>query len=349
MAEAGTTVFLLPRLGFGGAERVAADIMGYLRTRGIPVATLALDGDETPGSAAGAWFAPLGPVLRLPRRPRSDAIIDLLRTVGVDTLALCGKSAAFDLVPAIRAALPGIRITSFVFNARQLIAETRRLAHHLDQVIVESSEAAAHLQLGREAVLNLEIVSSGVPASRLAARPRPARGGEPLTVAFVGRFDRTKNPAAFTAIARRLRNRPYRFIMAGPMPRFFRLPRNVAGTGLLLGEALEALMDRVDMLVVPSRNDGRPLAIQEAQAHGVVVVASAVGGIPELVEHGETGLLCPPGDVSAFCDAIDRLAADPMLRAGLVARARARVLAEGEVGRILPRYAAAIMGRPVAA
>jgi glycosyltransferase involved in cell wall biosynthesis len=79
-------------------------------------------------------------------------------------------------------------------------------------------------------------------------------------------------------------------------------------------------------------------------AHGKPVVATAVGGTPELVVHGETGLLVPPGDVEALAGALDELLSDPQRarRMGKAGRARA----EGEfslaasAGRVLALYTA---------
>jgi glycosyltransferase involved in cell wall biosynthesis len=70
------------------------------------------------------------------------------------------------------------------------------------------------------------------------------------------------------------------------------------------------------------------MAVLEAAAQGVPVVASAVGGVPELVDDGRTGLLVPPGDVAALAGALTRLVSDPgeadrMGRAGW-ARMRSR-------------------------
>ncbi|HLN42613.1 MAG TPA: glycosyltransferase family 4 protein [Acidimicrobiales bacterium] len=78
----------------------------------------------------------------------------------------------------------------------------------------------------------------------------------------------------------------------------------------------------VDVLAVPSFTEGFPLVIVEAMLAGIPVVASNVGGIPEMVVDGETGLLVPPGDAPALAAALERLLGDPELRAAVAARSR---------------------------
>jgi glycosyltransferase involved in cell wall biosynthesis len=90
-------------------------------------------------------------------------------------------------------------------------------------------------------------------------------------------------------------------------------------------DELERLYARAAVVVLPSHREGLPLCVLEAMAHGRPVVASAVGGIPELVEDGVTGFLVPAGDVRALRAALDRLLADPVLRRRLGREARRRV------------------------
>jgi glycosyltransferase involved in cell wall biosynthesis len=71
-----------------------------------------------------------------------------------------------------------------------------------------------------------------------------------------------------------------------------------------------------DVLLAPSRTEAFGLAVQEAMAMGVPVVASRVGGIPEQVDE-ESGILVEPDDVEGFAEAVRRLAADAGLRASL--------------------------------
>ena len=87
-------------------------------------------------------------------------------------------------------------------------------------------------------------------------------------------------------------------------------------------EDVFALMRSADLVALPSRREGHPLALLEALALGRPAVASAVGGIDEIVHPGRTGLLVPPEHPAALADALGRLCADPALRERLGRAAR---------------------------
>jgi len=86
-----------------------------------------------------------------------------------------------------------------------------------------------------------------------------------------------------------------------------------------------AVIDQLDVLVLPSWIEGLPVVVLEAMAHGKPVIATAVGGTGELVVHGVTGLLVPARDPEALAAAIRRLAADPGLAAAMGNAGRTRV------------------------
>jgi len=94
-----------------------------------------------------------------------------------------------------------------------------------------------------------------------------------------------------------------------------------------------AALDKSQIFVMPSRSEGMPVALLEAMAHGLAIVATRVGGIPEVVDHGVDALLVEPRDSAALALALRELLADPELRnrLGRAARARAERLNEGEV------------------
>jgi len=110
------------------------------------------------------------------------------------------------------------------------------------------------------------------------------------------------------------------------------LERRIAATGLagqfqLLGLRPDVpdLLAAADLFVLPSLWEGLPMALVEAMAAGLPVVATEVSGTRGVVVHGETGLLVPPGDGAALARAITALLCDPVLAAGMGVAGRRRV------------------------
>jgi glycosyltransferase involved in cell wall biosynthesis len=104
-------------------------------------------------------------------------------------------------------------------------------------------------------------------------------------------------------------------------------------------------LPQFDLLVHPALREGLGVALLEAQSAGVPIVASAVGGIVDLVEHGVTGCLVPAGNPAALAAAMTGLLADPARRAAMAAAGRAQVERRFAADRLaaqhLPLYAAA--------
>jgi glycosyltransferase involved in cell wall biosynthesis len=104
--------------------------------------------------------------------------------------------------------------------------------------------------------------------------------------------------------------------------------------------ALPALYASARALVVPSREEGLGLVAVEAHLCGTPVVAFASGGLPEVVRHGDDGVLVPPGDVRALAAALDALTADPERAERLGASGRSSALASFAPSAAAERYRA---------
>jgi glycosyltransferase involved in cell wall biosynthesis len=134
--------------------------------------------------------------------------------------------------------------------------------------------------------------------------------------------------AAVDEIARTLPG--VRLLIAGDGPARDEVARSAARLGdraRLIGhrDDIMAVLDAADVLLHPSRADAFPTVLLEALAAGVPIVATAVGGIPEIVQDGRTGLLVqPPFDHRAFVPLLARLLADPDLRRAIARRGRER-------------------------
>jgi glycosyltransferase involved in cell wall biosynthesis len=124
------------------------------------------------------------------------------------------------------------------------------------------------------------------------------------------------------------RRRDVRFVVVGDGELRGRLEERAADLPVLFTgqrDDVPELLASFDVFAFPARFEGLCLAVIEAQAAGVPVVATPVGGIRETVVDGETGLLVPVGDPGALAGAILRLLQEPELAARLASEARRRV------------------------
>jgi glycosyltransferase involved in cell wall biosynthesis len=112
--------------------------------------------------------------------------------------------------------------------------------------------------------------------------------------------------------------------------------------GTLDEAGIAAALAEADLFVWPAINEAFGMALLEAQASGVAVVAGASGGVAGIVAPGETGLLVPPGDVAAFAAALRPVVQDPEAQAVMGVAARAKVEREHDLPVAARRLAAAL-------
>jgi len=121
--------------------------------------------------------------------------------------------------------------------------------------------------------------------------------------------------------------------------------------GMLGENEVATVLSEADLFVWPAINEAFGMALLEAQASGLPVVAGASGGVPGIVASGDTGLLVPPGDVAAFAAAMRRLIVNNDLRVKMGVAARAKVEREHDLPVAAARLAEIIdrLGRVRAA
>lgn len=107
--------------------------------------------------------------------------------------------------------------------------------------------------------------------------------------------------------------------------------------GWVTGDDKERELAAADIFVLPSYVEGMPMAVLEAMAHGVAVITTPVGGVPDMMEPGRHGLWVEPGNIQALAGCLERLAHCPELRAKLGEAARHHVLEHYSVEAVEPQ------------
>jgi glycosyltransferase involved in cell wall biosynthesis len=241
----------------------------------------------------------------------------------------------------------------------------RMLARATTRVIAISPTQAAELERRRIGARRIEMVPLGVDLSAF----RDARAGAyraeigadavPL-VGIVARLVPIKRVDLFLVAAARIAERVpvARFVVVGDGPMRATLERRCAELGLASRVRFDgwradvaSVYADLDVLVCCSDNEGTPVSVIEAMATGTPVVATAVGGVPDVVRGGE-GVLVPSGDPAALAGAVSRLLEDPVGRGDLGRRGRERILREHDasalVSRIEDLYARLLRERGIA-
>lgn len=359
-----TLLLAMPFLILGGAERLLSAVVGHLAARGWRVIVMtSIEAGREHGDTT-SWFEKYTPeIFHLPKFLPSEYWSDFLRHLvasrAIDILWVAGSAFAYDNLRSLRAEFSHLKVVDLLFNTQGHTENNRRRRHEIDLIFVENEEVRSWLLDHREAGERIRLVESGVDLGRLhpglrsaAFRATIMEGSAGIIVGFSGRWSEEKDPLAFIEIARRADPTwPVRFVMtgAGPLgPEIKQAIRAAAfspGRFHLLGEVpdIATVLASMDLLVVPSRVDGRPVVVLEALAVGTPVLASRVGGLPALIDHGKTGWLCDPGDVDGFLSRVHDAAGSPNDNARMRIAARASAEATLDVRRMLAAYEQALL------
>ncbi len=224
----------------------------------------------------------------------------------------------------------------------RLVAVSPEVRDELVSLGVAPAEKFAVVRLGIE--LDERLLPGGREAGREESRRQLGVGPETFLVGWVGRMTGVKRVPDLLEAFRQLRDMHVdaRLCLVGDGPERESLERLAKSLGVVrdcffLGyqEEMGRWLESFDAFALPSANEGTPVSAIEALAAGCPVVATRVGGVPDVVQDGETGFLVASGDTKALARRLAELAGDPELRTRLGAAGRERVTSRYRVGRLL--------------
>jgi glycosyltransferase involved in cell wall biosynthesis len=346
-------LFLIPRSVRGGAQAYVLDLLRALGGRYDPVLGAGEEGHLTEAARALGIPVHVVPALGSPVRPwRMAATVHrlgrLIRVTGANLVSthstwagLAGRAAAHRCgVPAIFTA-HGWSFADGVGFARRVVAlPLERMAARWCRRIIVVCEADRRLALRRRIAPEEKLVTVRYGVRDVPERAAPGAPGPPV-VAMVARFEPQKD---YSCLLRALAgvSGGWRAVLVGDGPT--RPAAEALARELGIAERVAFLGNRDDVptllasshiFALATHWEGLPLTILEAMRAGLPVVASNVAGVGEAVVEGKSGFLVSPDDAGEMGKRIERLCADPPLRARMGSAGRRRYESEFTFERML--------------
>ena len=345
----------------GGLESVVLGLTAGLRRRGHEVwlGCTVLPGLGPPPLAVMAGQAGVRvltlPIGRRAYRTEIRTVAGLLQSERIGVLHSHGyRSDVVGALAARRAKVPQVT------TAHGFIGGSRRGRMYEWLQLQVARRAAAAVAVSRP--IAARYAGAGVPAARIHLIPNAWSGENPFgrsearavlglrpgvpLVGWVGRLSREKGPDLFVDALALMPDVPWEAAIVGEGPERRELASRAAALGIAdrirwpgLVPEMGRVMGALDAFVLSSRTEGTPIALLEAMAAGVPTVATAVGGVPDMLSEGEAWLIAPesPG---ALAEALRSLLADREAAARRGEAARERLLRERSDGPWLARHEA---------
>ena len=334
---------MIGQLGLGGTEQQLVVLAQGLRARGIEATVLVMfEGGprEIALREAGVpviylGFCRLGAAWQMPRNAAAFArLVRCLRRDGPDVLHAFLLHSYLIATPAARIAkvpvlVAGRRSLGTFKEGRTLLLATERLATRATDLLIANATAVAAdtVRQERVSVEKVAVVYNGLPESAFTElAPADIETKHPVVLCVANLKSYKGHHYLLEAAARlRSRDRPCTLLLAGDGEARAELEHQAARLKLdarFLGQTTDVgrLLARADVVVLPSLQEGMSNAVMEAMAAGRPVVATSVGGTPELLEG--RGILVRPSDSDALANAIERMLADRSYALRLAARAK---------------------------
>lgn len=352
---------ILSSFGMGGQERVALDLAASQVRAGYRVTAVSLS--PAPDGPLAAEFAAAGAAVDRVARPRDrlDPVLVLrlarwLRKHRVELAHTHNRMALIYGAPAARLAGAAVVNTKHGQNRKggtRLLA-AKLAARFVDEFVAVSPETAEIARARHEVdPRRLSVIPNGIdlgrfhpePAARERIRAELGIGADAWVVGTVGRIAAEKNQALLVRAVAPLLGPKTRLVVAGAGPLLAPLSEQAAalqGAAFvhLLGARSDApdVLNALDAFVLCSNTEGLPLVLPEAMATGLPVVSTSVGGIPTVIDEGQTGFLIPVGDEAALRERVTMLRADRELGRACGARARSAAVARFSAERMQREY-----------
>jgi glycosyltransferase involved in cell wall biosynthesis len=339
-----TLLLAMPLAIVGGAERLLSGLCMHLAKANWRVIVITTIKQDAAFGSTNKWFESSSSEfyslpLFLADHERVDFVEYLVASRKPDCVLNTGSRLLYEMLPSLKAKYVDIPIVDLLFNTQGHTSSHMEFRRYLDFALAENQEVFEwYKNTPKWPADRVRKLPSGVDLSRLKPNGRPSRlvekyelSTDTLIIGFSGRLSAEKAPEVFIEVAKLCGDIPdICFVMTGGGPMASeisalaqKIPSQIKFVYAGLVDDVDEYLALYDVLVLPSRIDGRPLVVMEALACGVPVIASNVGALSDLIEDGVNGYLLSPAAPVEFANCIRYLVANAQMLNQLKTNARA--------------------------
>ena len=354
-------LFALPFVITGGADTIFLQVAQHLSDNGFDISvmtTIKTDankfGDNTPQyEKITKEIYHLYNFLESEKQWR-DFIYYYLESRQVDILFIAGSTYFYDLLPDIKRDFPNLKIVDQLFNECGHIDNNRKHSDLIDLNIL-ANQVIENILIHKyqESKDKTRVIVHGVDTQdefnpmnideNIIQNVIPQ---DKFIISYMGRFSEEKCPLKFVEMVDQLRSyEDIFFIMIGNGPEYESVKQKIANLGLenkvyLPGfvEDNKPFLKETDLLIIPSRIEGIPIILMEALSLGVPVIASQIGGIPDIITNEVNGFVCNPNNIDDFVERIKQIYSDQYLYQKLKLNARNYAVGNLDFSRMNREY-----------
>ena len=354
-------LFALPFVITGGADTILLQVAQHLSENGFDIAvmtTIKIDadkfGDNTPKyQNITQEVYHLYNFLESEKQWR-DYIYYYLESRQVDILFIVGSAYFYNLLPDIKRDFPNLKIVDQLFNEYGHIENNRKHSNLIDLNIV-ANQVIENILIHKYQELRekISVIVHGVDTQD---EFNPINIDEKLIqtvipqnkfiISYMGRFSEEKCPLKFVEVVEKLRNHEHLFfLMIGNGPEYESVQIKIANLGLedkiyIPGfvEDNKPFLKATDVLIIPSRIEGIPIILMESLSLGVPVIASQIGGIPDIITNEVNGFVCNSDHTDDFVKRILQIYLDQNLYQQLKFNARNYAIEKLDFNRMNREY-----------
>jgi len=347
-------IIAMPFIEVGGAERITSHICKALTKRGFRFSVVTTEETSHPNIGAVEWFLPSTErIYNLPCFLTHDQwenfILYLIKSRNTDILWVIGSNYIYNLLPKIKTLFPNIKVVDLLFNEYGHTKNNFKYNYCIDLTVTENEKVEEYLLKNNYPIKSIKTISNGIDLKRFVPQEKKSCGiygsEKKFVVGYFGRISEEKGPDLFLSIAEHFhQNENIFFIMAGDGPMKENINEHVKKAELnhlvhLVGIVdVERELPRCDVIVIPSRIDGRPNIAMESLSMGIPVIASNVGGLSRIVHDGKTGFLCEPENVGCFTEMITRLMENTAMLSQMKKQSRSDAEKKMDINRTFDAY-----------